>query len=271
MRRLLLIISLLVSSSSFSQGDTLRCNRKQSVCEIQNRRITIGDKIGVFARDGFLVAIGEVMKIRGTLRIIEIKTAYGRILKSHRAEIIRDREAKQPEKFFKVMKGLKESFWGGHLGIYSMGIGDGITATSFEGQYQWKWKKFTYFIIKSSFITGSGEASAKLLDVTNTTVDISVFTVAGGLSEIFRPYEPLSVRASGVAGFGQSSVSLGVDGSVSDILNDRIVEGTVLLIHGEVSAFYRMDAGYHPMVSLNVMSLHNSTNIGFSVGVFAEL
>ena len=152
-----------------------------------------------------------------------------------------------------------------------MGIGDGIVATNFEGQYQWKWTKFTYFILKGSYLTGSGEASAKLLDVNNTSVEIGVFGLTGGLSEIFRPYEDISIRGTIEGGFGLSSVSVGVDQDPSSILNDRIDEGTLLMMRAEVSAFYKWKKGYNPMISLNALSLHNSTNLGFSLGVLAEI
>ena len=268
--RLFLALSILIPSLGFSEGMKIRCNQQQTICEVEDRRITVGDKIGVFSKNGYLIAVGRVSKIRDSIRVVKITKKFNVILKKHRAEVIKDKEAKKPKKYFKIAIGPSEMEWGASLGMMSMGVGDGFVATYLEGQFQWKWVGQTYFILKGNFLSGSGEASANLLGIPNTSVSLTSYGITGGISEVFLPNEPVSIRAYIGGGFGQSSVSIGADSDINEVLNNRVVNGTSLIINSEVSAIYNWGK-YKPMVSFTYLSLHKSTNAGLSVGLMARI
>lgn len=263
-------VLFLSSQLAFSRPVKLKCNKKQKECELEDRRLTVGDKVGVFSPEGHLHAVGEVIEIKGEKRIVKIKKRYSKILKKHRAQIIKDKEAKSPKKYFTVAEAPAEWEIGGNAGLYFMEVGDGFSAFTLEGIGQWNWRKHTYFYGKFGLLSGSGKASAKLQSINSTSVDVSAYMLSGGIYEIFFPYEVVSLRTGASFGFAQTSISLGADASVSDVLNNRIVDGTVLLFGGEATAIYKWKK-YKPTLSIHYLSLHRSTNIGFSVGITSKI
>ncbi len=270
MKSLIMLIMTLTSSFVMAQDSFIRCNDDQTICEIKNRRITIGDKIGIFTSDGFVVAIGEVIKIVGTARTFKITHSYTRILRSHRAEIISDREAKTPEQYFKFLKTYADTMVGGKFGVYSMGIGDGFVANFIEAQYALEWEQLTYFAFKLNYLAGNGEASAKLQRVANTTVDLSVLGLSAGVAQVLFPNELFSFRLGLDLGLANATVKLGGDYDPASILNDRITEGMIFMARGEASIIYPWNS-FFPMVNLEFLYLHSSFNTGISLGLLKAL
>ena len=229
---------MLLSATALAETSEIRCNKSQSICEIRNKRTTIGDKVGVFSEDGFLIAVGVITKIRDTVRTFEIKKTYARILRSHTAQVIRDSEARDPEKFFKILKDYDDIFVGGKLGLFSIGIGNGFLASNFEAIGMVKWKYLTFFSARLNYLTGDGEASAKLQGIPNTDFSLSTIGGSAGITQILFPYQMINLRTS--IEFGAASATVegrpsaailaeNPDFKITEILNERIIEGTVFM------------------------------------------
>ncbi|NRA69134.1 MAG: hypothetical protein HRU19_31985 [Pseudobacteriovorax sp.] len=270
MKFLILVSILTLSTQMYADSSSIRCNKKQTVCEIKNKRTTIGDRIGIFSKDGFFIGWGVVTKIRDSIRTFEIKELYSKILRSHRAEVIRDREARNPKEYFKIRENYGDYYYGGKLGLFSMGIGNGFVASNFEAVGLLKWQQLTFLTLKLNYLSGSGEASAKLQGVTNTNFSISSIGIAAGAAQILFPYEYVNLRLGGDLGFASTTVDIDGGYNIGTILNDRIVEGTVFLLRGEVAAVMRF-GDFIGSLGVDLMYLHQSFNTGLSIGVLTSL
>ena len=63
----LLWLPLFISIITFSSealSYSVRCNKKQSSCQIKTKRLTVGDYVGIFGEDNFLQAIGKSRGVR---------------------------------------------------------------------------------------------------------------------------------------------------------------------------------------------------------------
>lgn len=266
MKLLIALTVVLLSAIAYAEESSIRCNDDQSLCEIKNKRITIGDKIGVFTSDGFVVAIGVVTKIVGTARMFKITESYAKILRSHRAEIISDQEAENPIKSFKSFKTYADEMVGVNLGSYSLGIGSGFVANFAGLQYAYEWKKLTYFPFKLGYLSGEGDASAKLQGITNTKVTLSAISLSAGVSQILLPHEFVSIRVGFDLGIGHTQIQVEDEIDISVLLNDRVKEGMVMLARGEASLIYPW-SGYYPMINVEILVLDKSFNPGISLGL----
>lgn len=255
---------------SFAETSEIRCNKEQSICEIRNKRTTIGDKVAIFSEDGFLIAVGVITKIRDTVRTFEIKKSYARILRSHRAQVINDSEARDPEKFFKVFKDYETFYAGVKLGLLSVGIGNSFTASNFEAIGMIKWKYSTFFSARISYLGGDGEASAKLQGIPNTSFSLSAVGATAGVTQILFPYQTINLKTSIEVGAASASLASGADFNIETILNDRIIEGTVLQARGEIAASYKWD-DYILSLGVDVLYLHRSINTGLSLSFLLPL
>ena len=67
---------------------SLRCNKKQTQCQIKTKRLTVGDYVGVFGEDNIFWAVGKVNKIVGLKRIVKITKKFTVITQDARARRI---------------------------------------------------------------------------------------------------------------------------------------------------------------------------------------
>lgn len=248
----------------------LKCDKKQAICEVSNRRLTVGDWVGFFSKDGYLSALGKIVKIKGRIREIRIKKSFAHISKHHRVEIVKDKHARKPRKYFRVRDRVTKSFWGVNLSLVSMGVGSGFPAFSVSGNYFWKFRKGTYFLARSWFLNGSGETASSIAGNPPISVSLSSLGVIGGISEIMRVGEKIALFPYIAGGFSFTSVEVGSTEDASEALNNRVKDGILLALEGGLSAYYRW-GDYFPTIGVNILSLHDSVNIGLSGGITVEL
>jgi len=249
---------------------TLRCNNEQTLCEVRSTRLTVGDRVGVFSSENMLVAIGVVKEIKGTQRMIEIQKSWGDIFRSHRARRIEDQAAENPEQYFRVQKPVANELWGAALGLYQMGVGDGVVAYNVEGQYYRMWKDHIYLVGRINYLNGSGKASDNLKSVPVDVITVSTFGVTGGLTKIFMPYSLISFQVGSDIGFGMVDATFGGNASVAQVLNDRLRPGTGLMFRGQAEVVMQRD-GIQPRVGIGFLRLQDSNSFGLFVGVSKAL
>ncbi len=259
---------ILLSTTAFAYP--IRCDRAQKLCEVKSRRLTVGDYVGVFAGSGELIAIGRVADIKGVARIVKIVRRYSTIYRSHDATWIEDRKARDPEKFFKVQKPLDPALWSGSGSLLSMGVGDGFVGMEFKGEYQSLWRENTYYTASISYLSASGEASENLKSIDVQSVDLSVIGVTAGLRYALMTQSPLGFRIGGDLGFASVSATVSGGFDAAEVLNDRVVPGTGLLMRALGELIYQRD-GIKPSLGVQFYRLQNSNSFGFFLGVSGPL
>lgn len=236
------------------------------MCKVKNRRLTLNDKVGIFTLEGELVALGKVVDLHNAVRVVKIVRRYNIVSKGDRVRILTEGEANNPRRHFRVKAHFKRQYVAGKLGFQSMGVGDGLSAVDLLGQFHYKWREGIYFLISGSYLSGSGQASIKLIDNVQTSLNITVYGLSGGLLLGYQPFESLFFRGALEGGIGLSSVSLGDSGDEDVILNNRLVDGIIPLFRGEFSVAYDWKI-ITPVLGVNWLVLHKSSNVGLSLGL----
>ncbi|RYZ63025.1 MAG: hypothetical protein EOP09_18265, partial [Proteobacteria bacterium] len=133
MKRLLALLICLWSSHSYAF--TFKCDKEQTRCEVQTKRLTVGDKVGVFTEQKQLVALGEVTDIEGSRRVVVISKKWSTLLRTHDMDIINDQAFKTPEAYYTIVTPLSTKSWGAQVAVVNLGIGDGFLGTEVSGLF----------------------------------------------------------------------------------------------------------------------------------------
>lgn len=248
-----------------------KCDKQQTLCEVQTKRLTTGDKVGVFSSDGQLAAVGEVVEIRNKSRMVKITKRWGNLYRSYEMEVIEDEKARDPEKYFRVITPLPELSWGVGLGAVNLGIGDSFVGTSLEGGVYWLLWRDLFLTGRLHYMTGSGKASDNLgAGVGAVNVSVTSAGLSAGISELIAPHELIAIRLDGDVGLSNATVTLPGGLDEGKVLNGRINDGIGLYLRLGVAAIWRRD-GLQPEVGFNFLRLHSSNNPGLFVGVSAPI
>jgi hypothetical protein len=258
------IFCVLFGTSSL-QAYPVRCNPRQSLCEVKTKRLTVGDKIGIFSQDNMLVGIGVIRRMKGRSRLIDMKRNWGKILRGHDARRISDEQFRDPERFFPIQKPLQKSAWGAGLGLYSMGVGDGLVGYNFAGSYLQQWREEWYWSGTFNYLTASGEASNNLKGVGTRSVDLSVLGFSGGVVKLMSPYTPITGKVGIEAGFANVSPTV-----TAELLNQRVSPGTGFMVRAFGAIVYQW-GDFHPQFKVNFLRLQNSTSVGLELGIVRPL
>lgn len=263
MKRLLALLVVLWGSISYAFP--FKCDKEQMNCEVQTRRLTVGDKVGIFTSQKQLVALGEVTDIEGSKRVIKITKKWALLLRNHDVEIINDNAFQNPEAYYTIVTPLPPMSWAAQIGIVNLGIGDGFIGTEVSGLFfKHFWRDFSYFG-RLHYLTGKGKASDNLGGASSQNVSVSSIGVSGGVSEMILPFAMIAVRLDGELGLGMGQVTLAGGFDEDKVLNSRFKDGLGVYARGGASAVWRRD-GLQPEIGLSVLRLHNSNNTAFSIG-----
>lgn len=263
------LFTLLISTTGWSLP--FKCDKPQSLCEVQYKRLTAGDRVGVFTEDGQIAAVGTVVEIRGQARIVRIDRKWGQLLRSYDMQMIEDEKAKDPEKYFRVITPLPVWSVGASLGTLNLGLGDGFFGPVLEGTVYWWWMQELFFFGRLHYISASGEASDNLGNNAGALEsDLSSYGLSFGLSKLFMAYEPVSLRADGELGFSNASVSVAGGFDEEEVLNNRVSDGMGIYARLSAAAIWRR-GGFEPELGFSFLRLQDAVGYTINVGVTRAL
>ena len=264
MKRLLALIFVLWSTAS--HAFPFKCDKEQMQCEVQTRRLTVGDKVGIFTPEKQLVAVGEVTDIDGAKRIVKITKKWSTLLRTHDVDIINDNAFQNPTQYYTIVTPLASMSWAVQVSMVNLGIGDGFIGTELSGLFfKHFWRDFSYYG-RLHYLTGKGTASDNLGGASSQSVTVSSMGLSGGISEMLLPFATIAVRLDGELGFGMGKVVLDGGFDEDKVLNSRFKDGFGVYARGGAAAVWRRD-GLQPELGLAVLRLHNSNNPAFFIGL----
>ena len=262
------LLLLFSSSSAFSYS--VRCNKKQTSCQLRTKRLTIGDYVGIFGEDKFLQAVGKITKISGIKRTLKITKKYSLITADSDARMIKDKEAANPRKYFKIARVEKKHVIGGALGMAQIGLGDGFMGFNFEARYSYTFSQKIYFLVKGNYLSGEGVATDYLAEIAETPVTFSSMGLTGGAVYQMLPNSPVSVRVGLDLGFANVSASTG-EGEVSDVLRGRVENGVGLQFRGSLMVVYRANWSVEPFAAFDYMMVQSAQIPMLAIGLRGAL
>jgi len=247
-----------------------KCDRKQEFCEVETKRWTIGDKVGIFSSDGQLAGLGEVVEIKEQIRVVKVVKKTGSLLRSFDMKVIDDEEYQEPEKHFRFLTPIPELLWGVNIGAINLGIGDSFVGTNLAGTVYWNIWRNIFLNGRLHYISGAGSASDSLNGTLGKTVSVTTLGASVGVSDLIAANEMFSFRISSDLGLTNATVTLQQDLDKKEILNNRISDGTGLYLRFGAAVILRRD-GLQPEIGFEFSRIHNSNNPGLYVGVSSPI
>ena len=257
-----------------ASGSTLLCNKRQTNCVVETNQMTIGDSVGVFNRDGEVVAIGQVNGMRGDRRTFKVGKRHGKIMKSHSLALL---DAKPGTRNFastyRVYRSPSKYAVGSSIGLSSVGVGDGSAAleASVFGAYR-KWS--LQFIGRGIYgaLDGKVTRSSATAGLETKPLSYRSLGVLGGAAYTLREKKSLSVRAE-ITG-GLAYVGAVIDDS-KELVKDqdfdaRVDNGFGLALRGSIGAVWNLGS-WHLHGDLVESVTHRAVATTLAAGISRDL
>lgn len=259
-----LILATLICDHAWSY--TLKCDSDQKQCHTKTRRLVRGDNVGIFDDDGYLVAIGRVIKANGLIRQIKIFKKYGTIPAQHDAQLIKDHQVKKPEKFFKVLPPVAFDSLALAIGVFGVGVGSGLSAKGIDGYYERKFYQNFSWLVRIGYLSGSGNASETGDELLTSSIDISALSVLGGATALLLPYSSISIRTEISMGLVNMAIASNSPFEESELVEGRIFSGNGFGLNVAGSVLFRL-GDTQPFVGGRVYKMQNSLVTGIEAGL----
>ena len=275
-RKFQIVLLSLVTWAGGANGDSLLCNRTQTRCMTETRQLTIGDRIGVFNRDGEVVAIGQVQAMRGDRRSVKINRRFGRIHKGYDVALLQGRPG--TERFterYTVYRSPAQMSVGGAAGLGRLGIGKGAPSVELTGFAQWRMWRGVQVVARASYLSAQADVS-HISPVhggfENVPMEFGGYGLLGGLGYVAGEKKLLSLRGEVAAG------TLYVDGMVNGdpaLMDDpaydtKVTNGFNLYGRGEVAALLNL-ASWRLKVGLSESMAAEALGTTLGAGLVVDL
>jgi hypothetical protein len=251
------------------------CNKQQTTCLTTSTQMTIGDEIGIFNRDGEVVATGEVKSMKGERRAVLINERHGRINKGYELALLKaSPSSSEFQSTYKIYKEPSKVNIGASLGLVSIGIGEGSSGAEVSGYASFrKWRgiqvigRGTYFKMNGS-ITGYDESD----NISSRPMTLTGFGLLGGAAYAVRENKKIAFR--GELGLGTMYVGAKIAEDPSLIndanYNTKIKNGFGLYGRGSLGAIYNMDI-WHLHLDVAESLIHKAMATAIVMGASRDL
>lgn len=263
-----LIIALAMSSAALGQGYTIRCNKEQTQCEVDTKRLTRGDRVGIFDEDNNIVAVGTVTMLKDRIRIFKIDKRFNPIYREAKLRFLSDAQAENPLKYFTTPKTESKMELGINLEITSVGVGNGFMATGLGAFFDYRLFGRNFIVGRFYYLKGSGVATNSDLEVDEAAINVSSFGLLGGIAIPLITSRSFGLRGEFSLGFGSTSVGTDASFDGTEIIENK-VGGSGLAARAELDAIYHMGK-FNPFVGLSYFRLQSANNYTFSAGAIFE-
>ncbi len=261
-----------MAPSLYGRQANLGCNKNQTRCEIDDRNLIIGDRVGIFNSEGELVATGEVQGIEGPTRQVKIRKRHGSIKEHYQLAILDSRPedgVKAP--VIKIYQEPARHSVGSSLGLstYSIGLGSpGIEATAY---YQRRFWKGAHWVARGNYLKINGEAN-RYTDyaVEQLPISVSAFGLMGGGAYAWRENRPFSIRTELTLGITQ--VNATIDGDKELVESElkkgaKVRNGYLPYARWSLGSQWNMSKEWNMLgeLSQSIINLAYGTSIGVGV------
>lgn len=264
-----LVFAIFASTATYGQGYSVRCNREQTMCEVDTKRLTRGDRVGVFDDDGNIVAVGTVTSLKDRIRVFKIDKRFNPIFHDAKLRFLSDAQAEDPLKFYTISKSDSEMALGAALEITSVGLGNGFMANGFGAYFDYKIIGRSRLVGRFMYLKGSGLATNSDLEVSEASISMSSFGLMGGLAIPFVSTKTFGVRGEFSLGLGSTSVTTDAPYDATEIIENK-VGGTGLAVRSGLDAVFHFGK-FKPFAGLSYFRLQNTNNYTFSIGASFDI
>jgi hypothetical protein len=260
--RAVLLAAILVPQAFAS----IKCDRKQSFCEVNAKRMVIGDEVVFVNTDQEIVAYGEVVGIDDMTRRIDITKKFGDISADDRVVRKEIFAATRPD--MKTFRSPSKMSLGGSFGLSPMNVASDATAYNAEAFGQYRLSNL-YATARMNYFTASGIVDTGEQRSEQGDYAISGIGMLGGFAYKLLPKRSVGGRISAEAGLLYSETSITTQTYPSNL--DKVGSGVGFAVRGGIDMVYQGFGKLQPMAS-GAVSQYNRARVGtLSFGIMMDL
>lgn len=254
------------------------CNSNRAQCIVVSRELITGDRIGIFADNGKIVAHGRVTKMAGSRRVVAISQEYSEVAPGQKVRLLTGgSDPASIEKNYSIQSSRGRKLIEGTLATGSYSIGPGAAAMEYGGGWILRSWQDIELTARGTFTNVNGEVAQyyvlrDYLGRESRGVDVQAFGanifsgLAGAGYTVFRSRR-ISFRAEANAGLAYVA---GVIGDSAMTKNSgyptKLHDGFGLITKGTASAILNLST-WHVGISLGLTNVQDaeSSNVGLSL------
>ena len=223
MKSLVALLALILVEAAEART-FIQCNKRQTKCLTENSRLSIGDQVGIFNRDGMLVAEGEVTALRGERRTLKIERRHGTIRDNDSLALLEQDKAfgsgstLSPSNVYREPTALSV---GGSLAMGNISIAESSPVFEMSGYGAWRLLGSAQTIMRAVFQRSEGGVAGYRegqVGLETLPIQVTGIGLLGGLSHTSFRMRKISIRTE--AGLGTMRVDAKVDGT-TDLAEDK--------------------------------------------------
>lgn len=248
----------------------IHCSSKSMTCEVYNRTMVVGDRVGFFTKKNELIAVGKVKEMVRKRRVIKLGKKFGPLAKARYAMRIDSLEG------HKRFEGRSTYSIGGDFRLGSIAVGSGVTTNHFSGNIDRRLYRHMSLQLRGELIMGAGEiASDDFFEDTGAQpLDLQGFAVLPSLAFDSEQLGNISFRAELGLGFAYLSRSIGeLDEQeiVDRLYSPKMNQGFGLAASSTVGIEYHMTSDVKLRATLQYGLLHEAMLSSLGFGLQVEL
>ncbi len=233
----------LAPSTAIAERD-FKCGSRNNTCVIYDRGAVTGDKVGFFTDRGELIATGQVTKMHGNARAVQLEQVMGPVSAQAESYAMLDGPSAISQEQYRIYKQPSPIAVGGQIGIATLGAG--ATAKGYEATGEMIRRKFLGRVdgfARGSLYSFSGTATNVYADSEQAAFGATSLAALGGVAYTLFSQNDFLIRTE--AGLGLSYTLAKIDNKVSAAKSEEwgyeVNTGFAPHVRGALMAGYRFD------------------------------
>lgn len=206
-----LVLSLASTAALADSG--FKCGSKNNTCIIYDRGAVTGDKVGFFTERGELIATGEVTRMHGNARAVQLQQVMGPVSSQAESYAMLDGPSAITQEQYRIYKQPTPIAVGGQVGLATLGAG--ADAKGYEATGEMIRRKFLGKVdgfARGSIYSFSGTATNVYADSERAAFGATSIAALGGVAYTLFSQNDFLIRTE--AGLGLSYTLAKINGSV---------------------------------------------------------
>ncbi len=242
--KLIALLLLSASSSTALAERDFNCGVKNNTCVIYDRGVITGDKVGFFTERGELIATGQVTKMQGNARAVQLQQVMGPVNSQAESYAMLEGPSAIAQEQYRLYKQPSPIAVAGQISLATFGAGG--DAKGYEASGEMIRRKFLGKVdgfIRGSIYSFSGTATNIYAESDRATFGATSVAGLGGLGYTLFSQNDFLIRTE--AGLGLSYTLAKINNSIADAKSEDwgygVSSGFAPHARGMLVAGYKFD------------------------------
>lgn len=263
-----LVLSTMISTNALAEK-RFNCSPKNDTCVISDKSVVTGDKVGFFTDRGELIATGEVTRMQGTRRAVQLQQVMGSVSSQAETYATLDGPSAISQQQYRIYKQPAPAAIAAQIALATFGAGG--DAKGYEGSAEAIRRKFLGKVdgfIRGSIYSFNGTATNVYAGVDPGNFNATAIAALGGVGYTLFSQNDFLLRTE--VGLGLSYTVAKVNDSIADAKSEDwgyavksgfAPHGRAMLAAGYRFDGWQLEAGFAPAI----LAGKSATSIGAGI------